>query len=305
MPPILLKNNLRITDTKYVGEYKYRCGNVVPIFDVYSTSGLNQIIGHAKFNNKDIANVYYRGECKLHDQLLPSLFRKCRKTIKAKHIRSLINRIMKDQSMRKSIKINGDINSKAVDSAKIEGMLQHYGIKTRFIDLVDNHWVSLWMGNYRNCETKRIAKYYHYYKREIQFLDFINNNETLFQYILLVAIPNADMEEVDGVKISDNFIEVDLRKALPSVFLRPHAQHGIVVRKKMPEEKCADDYDLASQVIGILRIRIDMASLWLGNGELLSQANLFPPPSYDCGYDILLSRTDLFTDSEYQIAKYI
>ncbi|MBO8475201.1 MAG: FRG domain-containing protein [Bacteroidetes bacterium] len=305
MPLIPLKNNLRIADTQYAGDYKYSCGNVVPIFDVYSTSGLNQIIGHAKFNNKDIANVYYRGECELHNQLLPSLFRKYKKTVKAKHIRSLINSIMIDHDMQKSIKINGDIDLNAVDSAKIEGMLQHYGIKTRFIDLVDNHWVSLWMGNYKNCETKRISKYYHYYKREIQFLDFINNNDNIYQYILLVAIPNAAMEEVDGVKISDNFIEVDLRKALPSVFLRPHAQHGIVVRKKMAEEKCTDDYDLASQIIGILRIRIDMASLWLGNGELLSQANLFPPPSYDCGYDILLSRTDLFTDPEYQIAKYI
>ena len=41
------------------------------------------------------------------------------------------------------------------------------------------------------------------------------------------------------------------------------------------------------------------------NGELLTQNNLFPPPAYDYGFDLLLSRDDLFKDSEYSIAKYV
>jgi hypothetical protein len=43
----------------------------------------------------------------------------------------------------------------------------------------------------------------------------------------------------------------------------------------------------------------------MGNGELLTQNNLFPPPAYDYGFDLLLSRDDLFKDSEYSIAKYV
>ena len=44
---------------------------------------------------------------------------------------------------------------------------------------------------------------------------------------------------------------------------------------------------------------------WMGNGELLTQNNLFPPPAYDYGYDLLISRDDLFKDSEYSIARYV
>ena len=95
-----------------------------------------------------------------------------------------------------------------------------------------------------------------------------------------------------------------MRKSLPSVFLRPHAQHGIVVRRKLANETQAADYDMSSQVIGILRMRVDRVKSWLGDGDLLSQANLFPPPTADYGYDILLSRNDLFSDKN-MIAKYL
>lgn len=56
---------------------------------------------------------------------------------------------------------------------------------------------------------------------------------------------------------------------------------------------------MSSQVIGILRVRVDRVKKWLGDGELLSQANLFPPPTSDYGYDILLSRDDLFSENYY------
>lgn len=61
---------------------------------------------------------------------------------------------------------------------------------------------------------------------------------------------------------------------------------------------------MSSQVIGILRVRVDRVKKWLGDGELLSQANLFPPPTSDYGYDILLSRDDLFSENN-KIAKYV
>lgn len=304
-----LHKNLRINDTEYIEDFTFQSGNIVPIFDVLSMHGLNQIIGHAKFNNKDYANVYYRGECKLHDSLIPSLFRGCIRTSKSRELHSLIERIRHDDGMKKTVKLEGVSKSRTIDTAKVEGMLQHYGIKTRYVDLVDNHWVALWMGNNSHSSIKRLQSYCHYYRREIPLIDIAEkkdvNLSSFFQYILLLAIPFSNQPEIDGVKVSDNFIEVDLRKSLPSVFLRPHAQHGIVVRKKVATECFASDYDISSQVIGILRIRIDRVSEWLGNGELLSQANLFPPPSSDYGYDILLSRPDLFLDKTNQIAKYL
>lgn len=62
---------------------------------------------------------------------------------------------------------------------------------------------------------------------------------------------------------------------------------------------------MAENVIGIIRIRTDLAAQWLGNGKLLSVENLFPSPAFDQGYDVLLSRKDLFEDTINTIAKYI
>jgi len=128
----------------------------------------------------------------------------------------------------------------------------------------------------------------------------------LFQYILLLAVPFSKNRTFTGIRESDNHIEVDLRHALPSTFLRPHAQHGLVIKKKMHKPAFStSDYDMASAVVGIIKIRIDRAHELIGNGELLTQNNLFPPPAYDHGYDLLLSRKDLFEGFDYSIAQYI
>ena len=52
--------DFKIKGTEFVREFKFKNGHSVPMFDILSMHGLNQIIGYAKFNNKDTANVYYR-----------------------------------------------------------------------------------------------------------------------------------------------------------------------------------------------------------------------------------------------------
>jgi hypothetical protein len=92
MPVVTLHNRLKIKGTEFVREFKFKNGHSVPMFDILSMHGLNQIIGYAKFNNKDTANVYYRGECKIHDSLIPSIFRGCIRTSKAKDFTLLLKR---------------------------------------------------------------------------------------------------------------------------------------------------------------------------------------------------------------------
>ena len=77
---------------------------------------------------------------------------------------------------------------------------------------------------------------------------------------------------------------VDLRKALPSNFLRPCSQHGWVVRGKN------ENYDFDTNISCIIRINIDLAKEMLGSGKLLSQENFFPDETIDQGYNILLER---------------
>lgn len=300
-----LKNTLSINGVKYCGLYEFDCGNKVPVYNVSSMHGLTQVIGYAKFINKGYGEVYYRGENHLHKGLIPSLFRGCVGTTKWDIVSPVVNKIIKDKQSRDAINVGTDMK---FARSKVEGMLQHYGVQTRFIDLVDNHWVALWMGLYECDKAKRIKEYYHYTRREIEVLDVYEGKKReekeFFQYILLLAVPKPN-DSKEGIVISDDFIVVDLRKALPSVFLRPHSQHGLVVRKKPKVNKYAKEYDMATEVVGILKIRIDRASVWLGNGLLLSQDNLFPSPMNDYGYDLLLNLPSDFFPRDYSIAKYV
>ena len=304
-----IPHSLKIADTKYDGQYKFANGHEAPIFEIDSMHGLNQIIGHAKFTNRNFGQVFYRGQCKLYDKLLPSLFRGCKKTSSVTgELRKTINLIITDKQLSNDLKVS--TSEQELSEIKIEGILQHYGLPTRYLDLVDNHWVALWMGNNRYEEKKIKNKYCHFIHREVLFGDkecgiytTSTNLDELYQYIILLAVPYSTRNS-EGISFSDNHILTDLRQALPSVFLRPHAQHGLVIRKRVSGGTNVDDYDMASDVVGILKLRIDKVSRWLGDGQMLTQNNLFPPAGYDCGYDILLSRNDIFSRSKYQIARY-
>ena len=195
-------------------------------------------------------------------------------------------------------------------------MLQHYGISTRFIDVVDNHWIALWMGNHVCKRYPQNQTYYRYEQRTIKLADAIRMDvgdvdKLWYQYIILIAVPIRKNYNQRGIWSTSDFIQVDLREALPSLFLRPHAQHGIVVRKRVRDEGVNDAYDLATNVVGIIKVRFDYSSEWMGQGQLLCQDNLFPPAAFDLGYDILLKRTDIFCnefcnkDTLGEIIKYV
>jgi hypothetical protein len=77
-----------------------------------------------------------------------------------------------------------------------------------------------------------------------------------------------------------------LRIACPSIFLRPHAQHALLFRKKGGLTQRPTDY--AAQVRGIIRADLANALAWLGDGKTLGSHSLFPPAFYDNRYQILL-----------------
>lgn len=79
---------------------------------------------------------------------------------------------------------------------------------------------------------------------------------------------------------------VDLRKVLPSNFLRPCALHGWIVRGK------ENSYDFDERIACVVRMDIDLPKKMLGNGELISMENFFPNENIDQGYKILLARQE-------------
>ena len=103
----------------------------------------------------------------------------------------MIQRFIGDTHMKRELKLNpNDIDTSKI---KIEGMLQHYGVPTRFIDVVDNHWVALWMGLNQTDRPKQYNQYYHYTERSIPLVELAKGDplpdDLLFKYILLIAVP--------------------------------------------------------------------------------------------------------------------
>lgn len=304
-----------IPDTKYIETYEFDSGNTVPIFEVFSVFGFNRIVGYLKYLNRSYANVYSRGECKLHKSLIPSLYRE-KTDIKNedKKVTMIVNRFFDDDKLSLSLSLKHDDMENS--RHRIEGVLQHYGATTSYLDVVDNHWIALWMGLNKYEVKLQTDSYAEYKERKIPWVDKLTGNadyadeekweEAIYQYVLLIATPVADEHSIDGINKTKEFIEIDLRKALPSTYLRPHAQHGLVIKKNVSKENPQkEDYDVSTNVVCIVKIRIDRAKTWIGNGELLTQDNLIPPPGYDPGYDLLLSKYDIFHGSSLKITKYM
>lgn len=309
MKPVVLKADKRIDGTKYVETYKFKSGQEVPIYEILSCHGLNQMIGYVKLINKEYGKVFYRGQCNLHDTMLPSLYHKNRsakyKGERNQRLNKIIKKTLADNEFMKEANLRKDLDEAPII---IEGMLQHYGIETRCIDAVDNHWVALWFGlnryhgerigdNVYASYTNRMKNVYQMIENERKTAD----KESCYQYIILIAADQG--KEAYGVVFGSDMLTVDLRVALPSTFLRPHAQHGIVLKKRLHD--CLCDFDISENVVGILKIRNDLANLWLGDGELAKFSNLFPSQFHDLAYRILLEREDLFRDSVNSIVQYI
>jgi len=262
-------NKLNIRGTKSVTNPH---GQV--IFHARDTHALIQAAGYLKHvrGSKNSELVYFRGESKLYPALTPTAFRG-----------------MSTQRAESSAigRINTAIGQfarplKSTGSYAHEALLQHYGLKTTWIDLVDNIWVALWFA----CHTARsvgpCSEYMHFERRVPR------TDSTGKAYVLLIAADAVAPDKTrPGLYSGSNTELVDLRIAAPSVFLRPHAQHGLLMRRK--GDTIGRPIDYSSQVRGILEIDLEDALEWLGNSTALSTHSLFPPPSYDNGYGNLLT----------------
>lgn len=284
--------------------------------------GLNQLIGYSKYMNRNYGNVYYRGVNGLFDNVLPSMMRG-RKIGAADDFIKLAKEVMEDCYVSRSLHLTPQISEagtqnrrnkeiRKYNSYRIEALLQHYSGYTRFLDIVDNHWVALWMGLQKFVPVGEKGQHCGCIRREIRPLDLHLLHQTsaeeldniLYTYILLIAVPFMPYRQ-NGIYENNEFVMVDLRQGLPSTFLRPHAQHALVVRRHVHDntENTASYFDMAGQVTGILRVRIDRASDWIGHSELMTAKNLFPSPAFDQGYNTLLKNDRLFAN-RFRLVKY-
>lgn len=322
-----------------IPNYKLRlkCGEEINVYRITDPNVLARYVGYGKYLNRQGYNVFMRGQSGLFGgAMVPSLFR----TI------SMPDRVNNPDKLVEGLKrIMNQISnhSKSMnDYAGIvmEPLLQHYGIKTTMIDLVDNMWIALWFGlNRVECEivsSTAIAKspksckkfiqeceecdkktefdcttcsykdkcvktnsteYVYYMPRETAEWKDIGI-ERQYAYIFLIATDaieetqaygrNKSNTKYAGIYEGDDTIAVDLRKALQSRFLRPHAQHGIMLKKKGKKDNQFCSLDYSDLIVGIAEIPVELGQKWIGSSSLLNVSTLFPSPVYDSGYGDIL-----------------
>lgn len=391
----LPKELASIEDTRLVG---YWHDGKVPVYEVTTVHGLNQMVGYVKHTNANDGTVLYRGQARLYEKLIPSILHEnpteAELKTRSQKLSNYVEKIAADDRMGKLLHFDKSTDSRYFYKLYvIESMLQHYGLRTRFQDFVDNHWTALWFGLYElkqeamdGCSPDSKCFQYYYSRRNsvlnakekapdclvlkepeyapippepdlyqifsptdyteellvdqksarelkcitdeekrkkafqrLVTLDigakerknrqrieswekekakidaanqelltlYTTDQESDIAYVyLLLYVADTRGENFKGVYAGTETITIDLRKALPSVLLRPCAQHGWTVKR------VGSDSDLSDGVVCVLRIRVDIVDKMMGTGLLVMPENFFPPAERDNGYRILLGREE-------------
>jgi hypothetical protein len=249
------------------------------VLDVATQHGLNRAAGYLKFADAAGGPVVFRGQRRLYGSLRPSLYRGIHKMGPKGRRDAAFN------ALRRQIGESNALISSTPNYAR-DPLLQHYGIYTKWIDLVDNVWVALWFACHRAVVVGDKGQYLHFERRSPR------TDPNPYAYILLLQTGALNqIADKPGLLGNDHTLLIDLRIAAPSLYLRPHAQHALLLRRL--NINSLDDLELLPMVVGTIRVHLADAFSWLGDGALLSPHSLFPPPTYDEGYRRLLSLAHL------------
>lgn len=265
------------------------------VLQINSLPSLIQAIGYPKYRlYRDGVRIYYRGQTELYktqrDEVgryffQPSALRGVKQQSVAVKVRNMIASQIKElRHMQNSLR-----DSAVFPDAVLEGLLQQYGLPTTWIDVVDNIWVALWFACFRpdRTESVRISSrgakvdgldkvpsrsFVHMIRRDI------DEERDGYAYILLLGA--TDKGRGEGRFATE---VVDLRCRIPSVYIRPHVQHGLLIRLASSNE-----LNMVSLIKGVIRIRLCDALKWMGDGRILTPESMMPPPNYDAGFRGLL-----------------
>lgn len=244
------------------------------VYHVTNPHVLVQAVGYVKFTEAKTApcRILVRGQDQLYPSLRPSLYR---------DTKNEGGKDKQDRALQLIINSTTDKWAKAIPAYARSALLQHYGIKTSWLDVVDNMWVALWFSCHDSTSTGRRREYMHFDPRRA------SKSRDSFAYLILLRADDVPPQnEEPGLWRGGRTELIDLRVACPSHYVRPHAQHGLLVRRTGTFRFADADYQ--DLVAGIIRVDLADAQSWLGDGKLLSVRALFPPPTYGFGYGILL-----------------
>ncbi len=275
-----------------------RTENGRPVLAIADPNALTQTVGWLKFAHGQ-GQVLYRGQTELYPDIRASGLRGEGIAARRK-LASLLREYVNDLSGAECLCPMGPFHYgqaheclervqrrkpaslglvQSTYRAAVEPLVQHYGVRTRWLDVVDNIWIALWFACHQQVTVGEFA----HHQRRSEALE----GPGAKAYIIVMSTGVVSPTGVPGYHVGDETRVIDLRYAVPSVYLRPHAQHGLLVAPA----KLADGAtgSLNSNVIAELEIALADALRWLGDGVMTSPFVLFPPATVDVGYRRLMA----------------
>lgn len=248
------------------------------VLDIHDSHGFLQAIGYLKYTLK--GPVLFRGQTRPYPTMPPSLFRSIKSDSQVNKRSQVVTAAMKTLTTL----------GNGTPPELFEPLLQHYGASTRWLDLVDNAWIALWFACHEaHIHSGTTVTSLHFAPAPLPRRGTVTNSPVPYVYVYALNAGAELASPSDGIwSTASGATLIDLRRAAPSTFLRPHAQHGWVLRRESYKDLNAAD--LGDFVVGAMRVSLEDAFSWIGSGALLDPRSLFPSAHYDHGYAGLLDR---------------
>ncbi|MFX0123762.1 MAG: FRG domain-containing protein [Candidatus Hodarchaeota archaeon] len=170
-----------------------------------------------------------------------------------------------------------------------EPVMQHYGYKTRWLDLVDNVPIAVWFASDKD------------------------DSKQSYGYIFVYGV-RVDRKIARGVWEGIYHRLIDLREATGPRALRPHMQHAfslldVNLLKLTPDDFSKDIFsilaktDYSKYLLCIIKVRNELLKEWVYFGDEntsyhLSKCNIFPSPEHDDLFKTLLEHQEMLDEEE-------
>lgn len=252
----------------------------LPAVAVNSYQGLVRVLGYMKYSLKD-KWILFRGQTRCYGSLQPGIYRASDDS--PADLDRLFDRFLDEY--RDTI----GFDPRPAHKVTTEPLLQHYGVRTRWVDLVDSIPYALFFATRRLQRIVGRDDVYAYVESpEPHGVIYLVDCGYEQELRPVSVVENGQPQDVPGIwaefegRQATGFQVCDLRRAKPSKALRPHAQHGWLCR---PE---AGEQDLWYRVVLRIVVPTSAARQWLGSGDCTSAAALFPSPEDDFNFHRLL-----------------
>jgi|AntAceMinimDraft_8_1070364.scaffolds.fasta_scaffold01255_11 hypothetical protein len=194
------------------------------------------------WSGESTGSVYSHGQTAHYGRMPPSIFRNAAP--------GTVERL-RAAEMALAKTVREAFHQKRFLRPDLPALLQHYGLKTTWLDVVDNLWISVWFATHQFVP--------HDVERKVR----VAGSTSEYRWIYFVRT---------GTMGGNSLRVVDLRRQHHSFSVRPHVQHGVSVH-------APNLVDLSDFVLATVRFPNDHK--WTLEGHMFDPGVLFPPRRLD------------------------